>query len=85
MYLHGVPFLIYTDHHNSQNFRTKALLNQRQARCAGLLAQYEFHIQLRPNKANGKADALTRQSGDLPKEGDKRGRLVQEILNPTKL
>ena len=31
MYLHGVPFLIYTDHHNLQNFVTKALLNRRQA------------------------------------------------------
>ena len=39
MYLHGVPFLIYKDHHNLQNFGTKALLNRRQARWAGLLAQ----------------------------------------------
>ena len=31
MYLHGVPFLIYTNHHNLQSFRTKALLNRRQA------------------------------------------------------
>ena len=36
MYLHGVPFLIYTDHHNLQNFGTKALLNRRQPRWAGL-------------------------------------------------
>ena len=84
MYLHGVPFLIYTDHHNLQNFGTKALLNRRQARWAGLLAQYEFHIQFRPGKANGKADPLTRRSGDLPKEGDMHGRPFQEILNPTK-
>ena len=33
-------------------------------------------------KANGKADALTRRSGDLPKEGDKRGRPFQAILDP---
>ena len=84
MYLHGVQFLIYTDHHNLQNFGTKALLNRRQARWAGLLAQYEFQIQFRPGKANGKADALTRQSGDLPKEGDMRGRPFQEILDPVK-
>ena len=32
MYLHGIPFLIYTDHHNLQNFVTKALLNRWQAR-----------------------------------------------------
>ena len=28
MYLYGVPFLIYTDHHNLQNCGTKALLNR---------------------------------------------------------
>ena len=84
MYLHGVPFLIYMDHHNLQNFGTKALLNRRQGRWAGLLAQYEFHIQFRPGKANRKADALTRRFGDLPKEGDNRGRPFKEILDPTK-
>ena len=82
MYLYGVPFLIYTEHHNLQNFGTKALLNRRQARWVGLLAQYIFQIQFRAGKANGKADALTRRSGDLPKEGDKRGRPFQEILDP---
>ena len=84
MYLHGVPFSIYTDHDNLQNFGTKALLNRRQARWAGLLAQYKFKIEFRPRKANGNADALTRRSGDLPKVGDKRGRPFQEILDPTK-
>ena len=62
MYLHGVPFLIYTNHHNLQNFGTKALLNRRQARWAGLLAQYEFQIQFRPGKANG---ILTHSPADL--------------------
>ena len=75
-------FNIYTDHHNLQNFGTKALLNGWQALWAGLLAQYEFQIQFRHGKVNGKADALTRRSGDLPKEGDKRGRPFQEILDP---
>ena len=32
IYLHNVPFLIYTDHPNLQNFGTKALLNRRQVR-----------------------------------------------------
>ena len=59
MYLHGVKFTIFIDHHNLQNLATKALLNRRQARWARLLAQYQFHIQFRPVKANGKADALT--------------------------
>ena len=84
MYLHDVPFLKYTDHLNLQNFRTKALPNQRQARWAGLFAQYQFYNQCYHCKVNGKADALTPRSGDLPKEGDKRGRPFQEILDQTK-
>ena len=84
MYLHGIPFSIYTEHHNLLNFGTKALLNRRQARWTGLLAKYEFQIQFCAGKVNGKADALTRRSGDLPKEGDKRGRPFQEILDPIK-
>ena len=73
-------FNIY-DHHNLQNFGIKALLSERQARWASLLAQYEFQIQFYPGKPNGKADALTCRSGDLPKEGDKGGRLFQQILD----
>ena len=84
MYLHGVPLLINTDHYNLQNFVTKALLNRQQARWAGLLAQHEFNIHFRPRKANGKADALTRRSGDPPKKRDNRGRPFQEIFDPLK-
>ena len=84
MYLHDAPFLIYMDHHNLHNFGTKALLNRRQARWAGLLTQYEFHIQFCLGKASGKADALTRRSGDLSKEGDNRSRPFQEILDPVR-
>ena len=82
MYLHGIEFTIFTEHYNLQNFATKALLNRRQARWAGLLAQYQFHILFLPGKANGKADAMTRRSGDLPCEGDGRGRPIQSILDP---
>ena len=71
MCLHGVPFLIYTDHNNLQNFRTKALLNRRQARWVGLLAQYEFNIHFRPGKANiskkkFRRDALHLQVRPIP-------------------
>ena len=84
MYLHDVPFLTYTDHLNLQNFGTMALPNRRQARWEGLLAQYEFYNQFHPGKVNGKADSLTRRSGDLPTEGDKCGCPFQEILDQTK-
>ena len=48
----------------------KSLLSRRQARWAQELAQYDFKIVFRPGKFNGKADALTRRSRDLPEEGD---------------
>jgi len=82
MYLHQLPqpFTIITNHHNLQNFTTKALLSWRQARWAQELAQYDFKIVFRPGAQNGKADALTRRSGDLPGEGDERGRPTQALI-----
>jgi len=61
MYLHQLPrlFTIITDHHNLQNFTTKALLSRQQARWAQELAQYDFKIVFRPGAQNGKTDALT--------------------------
>jgi len=74
IYLHLLPqlFTILTDHHNLQTFTTKALLSRCQARWAQEIAQYDFKILFRPGKDNGKADALTRRSRDLPEEGDDR-------------
>jgi len=82
MYLHQLPqpFTIITDYHNLQNFTTKALLSRRQARWAQKLAQYDFKIVFRPVAQNGKADALTRRSGDLPGEWDVRGRPTQALI-----
>ena len=65
-----------------QTFLTKKLLNRRQARWAIELSEYNFEIVFRPGAKNGKADALTRRSGDLPKEGDNRGRPVDSVLRP---
>ena len=59
---------------------TKALLSRRQARWAQELAQYDFKIMFRPGTQNGKADALTRRSGDLPKEEDGRVRPTQPLI-----
>jgi len=82
IYLHQLPqpFTIITDHHNLQNFTTKALLSRRQARWAQELAQYDFKIVFRPGAQNGKADALTRRSGDLPGEEDERGHPTQALI-----
>ena len=86
IYLHALPrpFTVFTDHHNLQTFTSKALLSRRQARWAQELTQYEFKIVFRPGAQNGKADALTCRSGDLPEEGDNRGRPVQALIPPEK-
>ena len=73
------------DHYNLQTFSTKALLSRRQARWAQELAQYDFKIRFRPGTQNGKADALTRRSGDLPEEGDGRARPMQPLIPAEKL
>ena len=48
------------------------LLNRRQVRWSEFLSRFNFQIVYRPGKANGKPDALTRRSGDLPREGYER-------------
>ncbi len=45
-------------------------LSRRQARWSEFLSRFNYRITYRPGKAGGKPDALTRRSGDLPKEGD---------------
>jgi hypothetical protein len=64
------PIMVLTDHNNLQGFLTKKLRNRRQAQWALELSEYNFKIVYRPGPKNAKADALTRRSGDLPKQGD---------------
>jgi len=86
IYLHQLPrpFTILTDDHNLQTFTTKTLLSYRQARWAQEIAQYDFKILFHPGKDNGKVDALTRRSGDLPEEGDDRARPIQALIPTAK-
>jgi hypothetical protein len=76
------PVLVLIDHNNLQGFLTKKLLNRRQACWALELSEYNFKIVYRPGSKNAKADALTQRSGDFPKEGDGRGRPVDNVLKP---
>src|SRR5215213_367340 len=66
------PVQVLTDHKNLEYFMSTKLLNRRQARWSEFLSRFDFKISYRPGKAGGKPDALTRRSGDLPKEGDER-------------
>ena len=83
-YLEGLPnpVLVYTDHSNLQTFMTKMRLSRRQVRWAQKLSEYNFKIVFREGSKNQKADALTRRSGDLPKEGDGRTRPPEAVLRP---
>jgi hypothetical protein len=77
---------VLTDHKNLEYFMTTKLLNRRQARWSEFLSRFDFVIVYRPGKQGGKPDALTRRSGDLPKEGDERLRhQSQVILKPKNL
>ena len=77
------PIRVLTDHKNLEYFATKRQLNQRQVRWSGFMAQFPWYAEYRPGKLGGKPDALTRRSGDLPKEGDERlAERVQTLLKP---
>jgi hypothetical protein len=64
------PIHILSDYKNLEYFTTMMLLNRRQAQWSQFLSQFNFKIVYYPGTARGKPDALTRRSGDLPKEGD---------------
>jgi len=77
------PVQVLSDHKNLEYFMSTKLLNRRQARWSELLFCFDFRIVYRPGKAGGKPDALTRRSGDLPKEGDERLLANQQaVLKP---
>ena len=80
MYLHGVEFTIITTYKISP-LRPSSIVD----RLDGLGYWPNTNsISYRPGKANGKADALTRRSGDLPCGGDGRGRPDQALIPLTK-
>ena len=70
--LEGSTYLInvITDHKNLEYFMFTKQLSRRQAHWSEFLSRFNYHITYRPGKAGGKPNALTRRSGDLPKERD---------------
>jgi hypothetical protein len=77
---------ILTDHKNLEYFMSTKMLNRRQARWSEFLSRFDFKMTFRPEKSGGKADSLTRQSGDLPEVGEERlTHQFQTILNSRKL
>ena len=82
-YLEGAAhqITVLSDHKNLKEFTSTMKLNRRQARWAEKLASYDFIITHIPGKTNGRADALTRRSGDLPREGDEHYNPESSILS----
>ena len=64
---------------------TSKLLNCRQTRWAEFLSRFNFKITYRPGKHEGKPDALTRRSGDLPEEGGDSYQNQTSVLKPHNL
>jgi hypothetical protein len=79
------PISILTDHKNLEYFMTKRLLSRRQARWAEFLSRFSYEFKYRPGKLNGKADALTRRSQDVPTGDDPRVLQQERVLIDPKL
>jgi len=63
-WLVGVPVNVYTDYQGLQYFNTKKKLNSRQASWYLKMSEFIYHIHYRPGSKMGKADGLSRCSGE---------------------
>lgn len=60
------PVDVQTDHKALQWWSEQRVLSRRQCRWMEFMQDFNFKITYRPGKDNGKADALTRRTGDFP-------------------
>ena len=74
------PIRVLSDHKNLEYFMFTKLLSRRQARWSEFLSWFNFKIIYPPGKAGRKPDALTRRSGDLPKEGDECTAFQRQVV-----
>src|SRR3978361_1660428 len=79
-YCHGANHTIdiITDHQNLRYFTSTKTLNQRQARWAEALSQFDFVIRYISGTAGGKPDALSRR----PEYAKGEGEVHTAILKP---
>ena len=76
---------VLNNYKNLQYFIITKNLNRRQARWAEYLSRFNFKIYYRPGRCSAKPDALTRRSGDLPREGDLRIEQQKQVLLKPKM
>src|SRR3978361_1488759 len=78
-YCHGANHTIdiITDHQNLRYFTSTKTLNQRQARWAEALSQFDFVIRYRPGTAGGKPDALSRRPEYAKGEGEEHTAILK--------
>ena len=71
-YCHGAKHTVTvrTDYRNLRYFTTTKKLNERQARWAEELSQFDFKVLYRPGVNSGKPDALSRRSEYAQGEGE---------------
>ena len=62
-------------------FTTAKILNRRQARWAQDLLLFNFIINYRPGRLNGKADVLSRLDQYRPKKGGDKDQPIKTVLN----
>lgn len=74
------PIEVLSIHKNLEYFMTTKQLNRREVRWIEYLSGFNFTITFRPGKQNGKADALTRRSGDLSEKGDERLQHQSQVI-----
>jgi len=58
----GSKFLIKTDNVATNNFQTQKKLSPKQAWWQDFLAEFDYHLEYKPRKANVVADALSRKA-----------------------
>ena len=71
-FLEGSPhqIIIFSDHKNLTYFQIARVLNRRQARWAQFLTRFDFKINFRPGRQQGKAYALSRRTYLTLRPGD---------------
>lgn len=83
-YLVGSPHTsrVLTDHQNLMYFTTRKILTARQVRWWQFLTDYDYTLEFIPGLRNGKADALSRRSQDMPALADVQSLRYHALVDP---